>query len=174
MERFWSRVDKRGPNECWEWLATRSPRGYGTFHLPRQGSRTVKTIGAHRQALSLALGRPIRPGMYACHRCDNPGCVNPNHLFEGTPAENTADMIQKERRVEPAVHNRLRGDDHPSRTKPECLLRGEEHPNSVLNEEAVLDIRRSPDAGVVLAKRYGVSTVTVSRIRRRISWRQVA
>ena len=107
MERFWSKVDIRGPDECWLWQGARHPDGYG-----RVGGQQ-----AHRVALSLDLGRPIREGMCVLHSCDNRPCVNPMHLREGTNAENVQDRVRRNRSA--------RGESHGTRTKPErCIRRG--------------------------------------------------
>jgi hypothetical protein len=90
---------------------------------------------------------PIPDGLFGCHRCDNPGCVRPDHIFLGTNAENTADMVAKGR-------NKL-----PPR------MRGEAHPFMKLSDAAVRIIRASSEAGVILAKRYAVSPSTISNIR---------
>jgi len=93
MNRFWSKVDVRGPNDCWLWIGQMTHRGYGCFKL----NGFLK--GAHRVAFELSVG-PIPDGMWVLHHCDCPRCVNPAHLFIGTAADNTADMMNKGRFVD--------------------------------------------------------------------------
>lgn len=89
-ERFWSAVEKRGPTECWEWKRSRS-YGYGQFKFEGGGVR------AHRYSWQLHNGKKIPNDLHVLHRCDNPPCVNPNHLFVGTPLDNTMDSVRKGR-----------------------------------------------------------------------------
>lgn len=92
-ERFWSKVDRRGPDECWPWTAAKN-RGYGVIGAgPRSSGRKFAT----RVSWELEHGAPPRSDMDILHRCDNPPCVNPAHLFEGTAADNVADMLGKGR-----------------------------------------------------------------------------
>jgi len=92
-ERFWSKVAIGAPGECWEWQRGRKPDGYGQFKLISGGSPQR----AHRIAWLLTFGDP--GALYVLHRCDNPPCCNPAHLFLGTAAVNNADKIAKGRQA---------------------------------------------------------------------------
>jgi hypothetical protein len=127
IERFWSKVDKRGEDECWEWKYGKSKSGYGNFWL------NGLTIRSNRAAWVIANG-PIKEGLFSCHKCDNPGCCNPKHLFLATNEENTLDRHLKGRTASGDRNGARRhkdrmprGDNHYARTNPEKLARGDRH-----------------------------------------------
>lgn len=140
-------VRTAGP-ECVEWPFYKTDKGYGQLFVNRE-----KQL-AHRFAFFLHHGRWPHP--WVLHRCDNPPCVNPHHLFEGTPKDNTADAISKGR-----------------------LCKGEDVNTAKLTEEEVLRIREEYQRGVpgfgtpALAKRYGVSRVSIHQIVTRKSWKHI-
>lgn len=148
--RFWEKVDERGPDECWEWTASREPYGYGQFWT---GERRTQ---AHRFVYELVNG-PIPEGDFVCHHCDNPGCVNPRHLFAGSPRDNTADMVDKGR------HKRV---GQPGSSNPSAKLSGDK----------VKQIRSRfahGEKAKALAAEYGVSVATIYHALRRITWKHV-
>lgn len=92
VDRFWSKVDKTG--ECWEWRGAIAKSGYGHINRGRRGEGVIR---CHRLSWELANQRSIPDGLYVLHKCDNPKCVRPDHLFLGTPTDNMRDMAAKGR-----------------------------------------------------------------------------
>ena len=131
---------------CWEWNGSRAKRGgYGQI----SGRGTV--LKTHRLSHELHIG-PIPEGHFVLHSCDNPPCVNPAHLRSGTPEENTADMWSRGRGF------------HMSAS-------GEFASPAKLTWDQVLEIRSSPETGVALAKRFGVTKSAISSIRTGKTWK---
>ena len=143
-ERFWEKVDKRGPDECWLWTAAKKDGGYGVMRP--EGQRSGPTIKAHRVSLLLA-GVDIE-GKVVRHRCDNPPCVNPAHLETGTQAENCRDTSERGRHVGAA---RLAPDDV----------------RAIRRRLAAGDLHR------VVAAAFGVARSTISAIAEGKAWRRV-
>jgi hypothetical protein len=187
LERLMSKVSPEPNSGCWLWTALCSAWGYGRI------SKAGVTQYAHRLSWELHRG-PITDGLFVLHRCDQPACVNPVHLFLGTAGDNARDMAAKGRQVfqrhpgKAASGERHgsrtrpervpRGDRHGHRTKPERIPRGEKHGRAKLTTSQVVEIRRLWDSGAAkqstLAQRFGVSKVMVGLIVHRRSWKHVA
>lgn len=148
-ERFWGRVDKGRPDACWMWTGGTDKNGYGRI------SQGGKQRRAHRISYQIHHGA-IPRGMFVCHSCDTPGCVNPAHLWLGTPADNTADRDQKGRHWGP---------------------RGDTHPTAKLTEAHVRAIRRLYRTGkytqAELGEQFGVTNTTVQLLVNRKTWGHV-
>lgn len=141
-ERLWRNVDKRGPDECWEWQGgLNRPNGYGQLSNGRN-----RSVRAHRAAYEIAVG-PIPQGLLVCHRCDNPKCCNPTHLFLGTSADNVADKVAKNRQ-----------------------LLGEKIWTAKLKPEQVPAIRASAEPTHLIAIEFGVSESTIQLIKSKKVW----
>ena len=165
LKRFWSKVDKAFYclGACWEWKDAKV-RGYGQFRIGN-----TKYL-AHRVAYSLVVGK-IPDDMCVLHRCDNPCCVNPSHLWIGTPADNARDRDEKGRT------GRTPGDLNGTHTMPEKTARGAKQGAAKLTAANVLEIRERYAAGGCshrgLASEYGVSKTNITYIVRRKSWRHI-
>jgi hypothetical protein len=158
-ERFWSKVNKT--ESCWLWTGGKDKDGYGKIRIHGRDTR------AHRVSLILAIGG-IAPGLFACHRCDNPSCVRPDHLFPGSPTENNRDTVTKGRHAY--------GQRHGSKTRPDRTSRGSQRYNSKLNEPMVKQIRELGAAGRTqreIAKIFEVDQATIGKVMTRKSWSHV-
>lgn len=146
-ERVARHVQRRAPDECWEWTGNRDKFGYGRVAGKREG-----IFYAHRAAWVVANG-PIPDGLYVLHRCDNPPCCNTAHLWLGTYKENAEDRQRKGRgKMPPGWPNLPR-------------VTGDRHHSCKITDEQALEIYRSQGRVADLAKQYGVAQCTISAIK---------
>jgi hypothetical protein len=141
-DRFWSKVCKGSPADCWEWQASVRGFGYGQFNVA--GS----SLPAHRVAYELTHGS-IPKGLVVRHQCDNPRCCNPAHLEPGTKLDNAQDAVKRGRLRPP---------------------RGVAHHRAKLTQAQVDAIRTSAESNRALSEIYGMSDGQISRIRTGKSW----
>lgn len=147
-DRILERI-KKIDSGCWVWQGAIFKDGYGAIGIRRTGSKR-----AHRVAYEAFKGQ-IPDGLWVLHRCDTPACVNPEHLFLGTPSDNTKDMLSKGRRQ---------------------VLRGENHPMSRFSERFVWALRKLDRFGIPiadLARMYGLSYFAVHQLCRGRGWSHI-
>jgi hypothetical protein len=133
------------PSECWEWLAARSSTGYGWFYYPPRNM-----VQAHIVAWELYRGS--RKGLFVLHRCDNPACVNPKHLYLGTQRDNVADRDARKRRAPP---------------------NGAKNGRAKLTEAQVRAIIADPRWPRFIACDYNTPVSTIKHIKYRATWRHL-
>jgi len=153
QERFWSKVDRRGPNDCWNWNGATYPNGYGHMTIKR-GRVIVLNPSVHRLAWIIRHGQDVPDGLFVLHRCiGNRACCNPRHLKLGTQADNMIDLEEQGRRG---------------------ILRGEDAPGSKLTYDQVVKIRQLYHTGQFthrsLAPLFGVTFAAIGQIVRHKSW----
>lgn len=128
------------PNSgCWLWLGTIKKRGYGNMIIGSRRDKTRRSISSHRYSYTIFVG-PLLEGLEICHRCDVPGCVNPDHLFQGTRQENVDDRERKNRNGS---------------------VVGEYNPNCLITETVAIEIMKLAAKGV--KPRFIVAVTGVSR-----------
>lgn len=144
-EKFWSKVDKNGPNGCWVWTGTKKDNGYGAI-----GEHQT----AHRVSYELHYGA-ISQGFHVCHKCDNRACVNPEHLFLGTNLDNIQDRVKK--------HRSACGEHHGCHRLNEDQIRQIRYLHDVVNMKHKQ-----------LAQIFGVGQDQITRIVNRDLWKHIA
>jgi hypothetical protein len=143
-EKFNAYIKKDAVTGCWNWTVnSKQSRSYGRM------CGFGKIILAHRWSYEHYVGK-IGDGLFVCHKCDNPPCVNPDHLFLGTPADNSEDKIKKRRHIY-----------------------GTDSIQSKLTDEIVREIRASSESHSYFARKYGVTDVAIFNARNRITWAHV-
>jgi len=144
-DKFWAMVAVSSSDACWVWVGRRDKYGYGVFSV------NGKQVGAHRVSWSLANGE-IQDGMHILHRCNNPSCVNPSHLYAGTHRQNMDDMI--------AAGSK----------------KGVKNGQAKLTDKDVVAIRKKCAAGSTMAemsREYGMSFMAISNLVHMRSWKHV-
>lgn len=153
-ERFEAKYIPEPNSGCWLWFGASLPKR-GSLPTSEYGrmlcSKTHRVQSAHRISYELHRGE-IPPGMHVLHRCDQPCCVNPDHLFLGTQTDNRKDMASKGRFV---------------------AARGIKNGSAKLTDDMVREIRRSSESAEQLARRFGITFSRISSIRRRATWKHV-
>jgi hypothetical protein len=151
--RYFSKVSipyDGNPEQCWNWIGTRNSQQYGKIVI------RGKWYGAHRVAWFLATGEDSAD-MFVCHTCDNKLCVNPAHLFLGSPQDNARDMVNKGRHTSPDIS-------------------GERNPRAKLCDADIPTIRQQVARGARtsgIARAYEVSRQTIDRIAKNQTWQHI-
>ena len=150
--RFWKRVNKGAADDCWVWTGAQGALGYGYIGVGGRGNTRIVS----RVSWVLHFGQ-IPPGLLICHKCDNPSCVNPQHLFLGTLDDNAKDMMAKGRGNLSGQH-----------------MAGEKNGNAKLTQRAAEEIRAARARGEKyedIAARYGVNQSTIGYVVRGVSYK---
>ena len=160
VNRFWEKVIKT--KSCWVWsgYVDDAPNGYGGVFL--KGKR----YAAHRISWEIHYG-PIKNGLCVCHKCDNPPCTNPLHLFLATNKENQKDCFLKGRRAS--------GLNNGKYTRPDRTPRGEKHGKAKLTEKDIKEIRRlgSKMSQTALGHKFNTSQVNIGSILNNKTWKHI-
>jgi hypothetical protein len=146
-DNFWAKVDVKTADGCWPWLGGKQNKGYGMFWVGH------KNYLAHRVSYHLHTGKILFGSLM--HTCDNPDCVNPNHLREGSQIENVSDMFRKNRQVD---------------------QKGEKNPRAILTTDQVRkirDLKKEGKTNVELGNMFGVHFGTISNICIRKIWKHI-
>ncbi len=163
IDSFWSKVMRRSAAECWETTIAKDRDGYGKTHYKIVGQPGYKFTGAHRFVSMITTGLTIPAGLVVMHKCDNPGCVNPDHLQVGTVQENNQDKLLKGRARAPRGEQQARASISDSTAR-------------LIRSEAVVGWRVGYNNGsniTQVAKKYGVPKELVRRIARGELYRHV-
>lgn len=154
LARFWSKVDRKGPDECWLWTGQIGTNGYGKFTMKMPDNKSPHR-SSHQVSYEIECGD--RNGLYVLHKCDVPACVNPKHLWLGTQKQNLQDMFNKQRH---AI----------------IIIRGEAQKNSKLTVTLVKSLRSLRIAGMTykkLSEKFSISPSLARKVCVREIWKWV-
>lgn len=184
IDKFWSKVDKNGPQGCWDWIGYLNKDGYGKISF-RENKKKI-LMSCHRISYTLEKGAILDDSL-VMHLCNRPSCVRPDHLALGTPKDNIAYAA--------SLNRMATGNNHGTVTHPESFIHGDKHwtkankegrekyiigesnPNSKLTAKQVLEIRNLYATGEYtyrfLAKVFEVKDITVQKIVSKQSWKHI-
>ena len=177
IERFEAKFIPEPNSGCWLWTAATDGKGYGRFRVGSKTDGTRKSAIATRVSWKIYCG-DLPDDLCVLHKCDNPYCVNPDHLFLGTHTDNMQDCSRKNRTSKGDKHSAIqkahlpRGKDHYLYGKPGFC--GETNAQAKLTEDQVRAIRADTRTQMVIAKDYGMTFQQISRIKNRTRWKHVA
>jgi hypothetical protein len=156
--KFENRVMKDPNSGCWLWTGPVNDKNYGIF--------SAANVLAHRWSYERFKG-PILNHLVVRHKCDTPSCVNPEHLEVGTKKDNALDCVKRGRSNKPT------GKDHWTYTRPEFVIRGEQHGSRKLTEDQVRRIFFDERYNYLIAADYGINTSGVQKIKAGITWKHL-
>lgn len=149
QDRFHKTVDKQGGNKCWIWLGSKDKDGYGRFY-----TKLLNTSRAHKVSYILHFGN-VKNGMIICHTCDIPSCVNPKHLYSGTPNDNAQDKINRGR---------------------DLNTRGAKHHNAKLNDNTVKRLKermKNGESCSMIARELEMNQSSINAIKNSKTWKHL-
>ena len=155
-ETLWSKVDRKGEDECWNWKGYKNEKGYGRTWINDYGYYAHRVIFdlVHPNTITLSAPKDTDETGFLLHTCDNPSCCNPKHLFVGTHAENMADKVAKKRQA-----------TFPKDSGPRCKL-------SMAQAREIRQLRKDGVSARELAKRFDISLPSIKTLLRGQSYKE--